>query len=62
MVIKKGCGFGMVLVHRGEITSRRIQSSLTIREISFREQELKWLFVKYTCLENNRLYGSIVSV
>ena len=31
--------------------------SLTIHEISFREQELKWLFVKYTCLENNRLYG-----
>ena len=30
---------------------------LAIREICFREIDLKSQFVKYECLENNRLYG-----
>ncbi len=33
------------------------QFSISIREITFREQELNWLFVKYKRLENNPLYG-----
>ncbi len=32
--------------------------SISIREITFREQELNWLFAKYKRLENNPLYGS----
>ncbi len=31
--------------------------SISIREITFREQELNWLFAKYKRLENNLLYG-----
>ncbi len=31
--------------------------SISIREITFREQELNWLFAKYKRLENNPLYG-----
>ncbi len=30
--------------------------SISIREITFREQELNWLFAKYKRLENNPLY------
>ncbi len=32
--------------------------SISIREITFREQELNWLFAKYKRLENNPLYGT----
>ncbi len=32
--------------------------SISIREITFREQELNWLFAKYKRLENNPLYGN----
>ncbi len=32
--------------------------SISIREITFREQELNWLFAKYERLENNPLYGT----
>ena len=60
MVIKKGCGFGASWRKYFKKDSV-LPNPLTIREISFREQELKWLFVKYTCLENNRLYGSLIS-
>ncbi len=31
-----------------------------IHEITFREQELNWLFEKYKRLENNPLYGILV--
>ncbi len=31
---------------------------ISIREITFREQELNWLFAKYKRLENNPLYGN----
>ncbi len=31
--------------------------SISIREITFREKELNWLFAKYKRLENNPLYG-----
>ncbi len=31
--------------------------SISIREITFHEQELNWLFAKYKRLENNPLYG-----
>ncbi len=31
--------------------------SISIREITFCEQELNWLFAKYKRLENNLLYG-----
>ncbi len=31
--------------------------SISIREITFREQELNWLFAKHKRLENNPLYG-----
>ncbi len=31
--------------------------SISIREITFREQELNWLFAKYKRLKNNPLYG-----
>ena len=31
--------------------------SISIREITFREQELNWLFTKYKRLENNPLYS-----
>ncbi len=34
---------------------------ISIREITFREQELNWLFAKYKRLENNPLYGIIMS-
>ncbi len=34
--------------------------SVSIREITFREQELNWLFAKYKRLENNPLYGTSV--
>ncbi len=34
--------------------------SISIREITFREQELNWLFAKYKSLENNPLYGIIL--
>ncbi len=30
--------------------------SISVREITFREQELNWLFAKYKRLENNPLY------
>ncbi len=33
--------------------------SISIREITFREQELNWLFAKYKRLENNPLYAPI---
>ncbi len=33
--------------------------SISIREITFREQELNWLFAKYKRLENNPLYGML---
>ncbi len=33
--------------------------SVSIREITFREQELNWLFAKYKRLENNPLYGTM---
>ncbi len=36
--------------------------SISIREITFRKQELNWLFAKYKHLENNRLYGILVSI
>ncbi len=32
--------------------------SISIREITFREQELNCLFTKYKRLENNPLYGT----
>ncbi len=32
--------------------------SISIHEITFREQELNWLFAKYKRLENNPLYDS----
>ncbi len=32
--------------------------SISIREITFHEQELNWLFAKYKRLENNPLYGT----
>ncbi len=31
--------------------------SISIRETTFREQELNWLFTKYKRLENNPLYS-----
>ncbi len=31
--------------------------SISIREITFRKQELNWLFMKYERLENNPLHG-----
>ena len=33
--------------------------SISIREITFREQELNRLFAKYKHLENNPLYGKL---
>ncbi len=33
------------------------EEAWSIREITFREQELNWLFTKYKRLENNPLYG-----
>ncbi len=36
--------------------------SISIREITFREQELNWLFAKYKRLENNPLYGMFLYV
>ncbi len=33
--------------------------SISIREITFREQQLNWLFAKYKRLENNPLYGTL---
>ncbi len=35
--------------------------SISIREITFREQELNWLFAKYIRLENNPLYGTTLA-
>ncbi len=34
-------------------------SPFVIREITFREQKLNWLFAKYKRLENNPLYGTV---
>ncbi len=36
--------------------------SISIREITFREQELNWLFAKYKRLENNPLYGTLTFI
>ncbi len=36
--------------------------SISIREITFREQELNWLFAKYKRLENESTAGADASV
>ncbi len=36
--------------------------SISIREITFREQELNWLFAKYKRLENESTMGADASV
>ncbi len=53
---------GVHVFHESTANPRKLKNnveearfSISIREITFREQELNWLFVKYKRLENNML-------
>ena len=47
----------MVSISRRPRCQWTLVLQLAIREICFREIDLKSQFVKYECLENDRLYG-----
>ncbi len=46
-----------ILENKRQLMWEEARFSISIREITFREQELNWLFAKYKRLENNPLYG-----